>query len=185
MSSSAGNAKRARVIAPVLCSARGGRRPFFLSPGGMERREAPGACEAPLGRPCDRAARAPCEGARTPCDRGAAPPGAPSTSAIVGRRALFVHRAPLEMTRGAGQGAININAIWRAGIIFFRCLYPALRPLPNVKRVGTCVHAGERARDSKVPCSPELQFSGRYAAVQTDPGRWPCSEPGRRRCARR
>jgi hypothetical protein len=55
----------ARVIARILWRPRGGRCPFFLPPKrGMERREAPGVCETPLGRPCDRAARAPCEGAR-------------------------------------------------------------------------------------------------------------------------
>ena len=32
-----------------------------------------------IGRPC-----APCEGARTPCDRGAAPPGAPSAAPLSG-----------------------------------------------------------------------------------------------------
>jgi hypothetical protein len=72
-----------------------GAKPFFLFPQrGMERREAPGACEAPWGCPCDRAARAPlfrgqgcesCPEARAPhmrrvCEarrRDAAPPGAP------------------------------------------------------------------------------------------------------------
>jgi hypothetical protein len=39
--------------------------PVFRFPKrGMERREAPGAGEAPLGGPCDRPACAPCEGAR-------------------------------------------------------------------------------------------------------------------------
>jgi len=39
---------------------REGRPPFSLSlKEGMERREAPGVCETPLSRPCDRAARAP------------------------------------------------------------------------------------------------------------------------------
>src|ERR1035437_9164651 len=48
--------------------------PFSVSPKrGMERREAPGAGEAPLGGPCDRPACAPCEGARPRVKRGRCP----------------------------------------------------------------------------------------------------------------
>ena len=37
---------------------------FAFPKRGMERREAPGVCETPLGRPCDWAARAPIFGSR-------------------------------------------------------------------------------------------------------------------------
>src|SRR6185369_14589080 len=76
---------------------RAGRHfPFSLFPiGGMERREgaSEGLRDPPLGRPCDREPRTPCEDVRRSCENRLRPPGAPFTRPIVGAPApIFVAR---------------------------------------------------------------------------------------------
>jgi len=62
----------------------------------MERREAPGACETPLGGPCDRPACAPYEGARPD---------------VEGRRLPALHRSVRYRERRTGRrGAYAIPA---------------------------------------------------------------------------
>ena len=103
----------------------------------MERREAPGRCAtAPLGPPLRsgrpradtrQACRGLPRGARCmrqvceACRPGAAPPGAPLPARVVGAPPLV---PPSNVTRDDAlceQGALNINAVWRAGISFYGC----------------------------------------------------------------
>src|SRR5664280_3125775 len=98
----------------------------------MERREAPGACEAPLGGPCDRPACAPCEGARPRSKRGLRLPALHLQSSWRSLRKLdCVVRVvgaprpvpPSNVTRDDAlceQGALNIRAVCKARISYFR-----------------------------------------------------------------
>jgi hypothetical protein len=95
----------------------------------------PEACEASLSRACDRAARAPCEGARVPCDRDAAPPGAPSSGAIVGHRASLVSKMPSRRLLASEQSAPMIRTRMVSGDKFSIGLYS--RVARRAQRVAT------------------------------------------------
>src|SRR5450756_568761 len=120
------------VIARILCGAGCASVPFSSpSKEGMERWEAPGAGEAPLGGPCDRPACAPCEGARPRSKRGLRLPALHLQSSWRSLRkldcAMRVIGAPRpvppsNVTRDDAlceQGALNIRAVWRARISYF------------------------------------------------------------------
>src|SRR5450830_2015225 len=103
----------------------------------MERREgAGGLARAPLGGPCDRATRAPCEGAR-PLAKRAAPPGR-----SIRRHALSAHRALLDLSDATrddalrDQDASNISAVERTRISF--CAAPHKQKTPPASRRGFC-----------------------------------------------
>src|SRR5476651_156628 len=94
----------------------------------MERREAPGAGEAPLAelaRPrCAPTADSsypgqPLRGRAPPLTEGAAPPGAPRAMRVVGAPRPI---PPSNVNRDDAlceQGGLNIRAVWRAGISYF------------------------------------------------------------------
>src|SRR6185437_14511044 len=132
------NFQTANASPPLLFATQGASVSLFRFPekGGMERREAPGACETPLGGPCDRPACAPYEGARPDVEGRRLPAlhrsvryreRPPAGVALTPFRPTEVvrHPASLEMTPSHEQGAMNISAVREAGISYFPAPLPA------------------------------------------------------------
>src|SRR6185369_14841351 len=83
--------ERRRASSPVSATPGGPSFPFSLFPiRGMERREgaSEGLRDPPLGRPCDREPRTPCEDVRRSCEDRLRPPGAPSVELARSAQAL-------------------------------------------------------------------------------------------------
>jgi hypothetical protein len=167
--------------------------PFSVSPMGMERREAPGACEAPFGKPCDRLAHvvrkrvralrsarspsgAPPRHFYTPSSNDSGRPGAGLRASRAGSRILSRHRKRLATTPSRRTGRDEYKCAEASGDKFGKIFFAGVAA--NQQRVDAHVYLGGgvlgSSMNTKIGCllnTPKRTILGHRISVANDPKR--------------